>query len=152
MRTLVRRFALFAAAIGVLATLLPTTALATQTNISGLVLDPLRATEDRGHEALRLYEGARVADDRSAPFSFVPCRPYAPGGGAFARPAIELDRRWLTPRLAMGAKATEATADEERAVWTAVVDQVTAAGLCLGVELDAPASAPRTPDAREEIG
>jgi hypothetical protein len=37
MRTLVRRFALFAAAIGVLATLLPTTALATQTNISGLV-------------------------------------------------------------------------------------------------------------------
>ena len=110
--------------------------------VRSVVFDPLRATEDRGHEALRLYEGARYADDPSAPYSFVPCRPYVPGGGAFARPVIELDRRWLTPRLAMGAKATEATPDDVRSVWAAVVDQVVAAGLCLGVELDVPSDAP----------
>jgi hypothetical protein len=120
--------------------------------VRSVVFDPLRAAEDRGHEALRLYEGARHADSASAPVSFVPCRPYAPGGGAFARPVIELDRRWLTPRLAMGAKATEATPDQVRAVWAAVVDQVVAAELSLGVELDVPASGPPTPDAREETG
>jgi hypothetical protein len=65
---------------------------------------------------------------------------------------IELDRRWLTPRLAMGAKATEATPDQVRAVWAAVVDQVVAAELSLGVEIDVPASGPPTPDAREETG
>ena len=106
--------------------------------VRSVVFDPLRGTGDGGYEALRLYEGVRQADDPSAPYSFVPCRPYVPGGGAFARPVIELDRRWLTPQLAMAAKATEATPDDVGAVWAAVVAQVVAAGLCLGVELDAP--------------
>lgn len=119
--------------------------------VRSVVFDPLRSTEDRGHEAFRLYEGARHADDPSGPFSFVPCRPYVPGGGAFARPAIELDRKWLTPRLAMGAKATEATPEDVRAVWAAVVDQVTAAGLCIGIELDVPPSGPPTREARVGI-
>ena len=111
--------------------------------VRSVVFDPLRAAEDRGHEALRLYEGARHADHPSEPFSFVPCRPYVPGGGAFARPVIELDPGWLTPRLAMGAKASEATRDEVDRVWAAVVDQVVAAGLCLGLELDVPPQVPR---------
>jgi hypothetical protein len=119
--------------------------------VRAVVFDPLRATEDGGHEALRLYEGARRTDDPSAPFSFVPCRPYGPDGGAFARPAIDLDRRWLTPRLAMGAKATEATPDEVRSVWTAVVNQVTATELYLGVELDAPPCGPPSREVREEF-
>lgn len=110
--------------------------------VRSVVFDPLRSTEDRGHEALRLYEGVRHADDPSGPYCFVPCRPYVPGDGAFARPVIELDRRWLTPRLSMGAKATEARPDDVRSVWAAVVDQVVAAGLCLGVELDVPPDAP----------
>jgi hypothetical protein len=114
--------------------------------VRSVVFDPLGAKVDRGGEPLRLYEGARYVDDPSAPFSFVPCRPYAPGDGAFARPPIELDRRWLTPRLAMGAKATEASRDEAAAVWASVVAQVQAAGLSLGVALDVP---PGVPPSRE---
>jgi hypothetical protein len=56
-------------------------------------------------------------------------------------PAIRLERRWITPRLAMGAKATPATFDDVRAVWQDVA-QVRDAGLALGFALEPPPGVP----------
>lgn len=111
--------------------------------VRSVVFDPLGYSEDRRGERLRLYEGARFDDDPSTPFSFVPCRPFEPSELGFPRPRIDLDSHWISPRLAMGAKATEATLDEVREIWSEVVRQVRSAGLMLGVELDVPPSEPR---------
>jgi hypothetical protein len=106
--------------------------------VRALVFDRLHPRPDRSPETLRLYRGARFADDPSRPFSFVPTRPYVPSEPGFPRPALELDRRWLTPNLAMGAKVSLASRAEVVAVWQQVVDQVVAAGLQLAVSLEPP--------------
>jgi hypothetical protein len=108
--------------------------------VRSVVFDPLGNNKDRRGEPLRLYEGARYDDDPTAPFSFVPCRPFGQGDPAFPRPRIALNSHWMSPRLAMGAKAIDASHREVRDVWSDVVAQVRSAGLVLGVELEVPPS------------
>lgn len=77
----------------------------------------------------------RSASSRASPIS--PEHPLSP------RPPIRLDRRWIEPTLAMGAKATPASRSELGALWDQIVHQVVdVAGLALGVHLTAPARAP----------
>ena len=110
--------------------------------VRAVVFDPLARErglrEDQSPEDLfRLYR-SRTYDERpGGPYSFVPCRPDGPNA-AFARPAIRLDTRWIEPNLAMGAKATEASAAEIVELWDQVVQQVRAQGLARAVHLDAP--------------
>jgi hypothetical protein len=106
--------------------------------IQAVVFEPLRNIREHPTETLRLYRGRTYEEAPDGPFSFVPCRPYEVGHGAFPRPAIHLDRRWLEPNLAMGAKATRATDAELRVLWEEVVRQVVAAGLSLGIDLEPP--------------
>ena len=106
--------------------------------VQAVVFEPLGAGHERPTELFRLYRGRTYSENPEGPYSFVPCRPYEVGKAAFPRPAIRLDRRWLEPNLAMGAKATLATDAELRALWEEVVRQVGAVGLSLGVELAPP--------------
>ena len=106
--------------------------------VQAVVFGPLRTSQERQTETLRLYRGRTHDEAPKCPFSFVPCRPYEVGRDAFPRPAIHLDRHWVEPNLAMGAKATSATEAELQDLWEEVVRQVVAAGLCLGVELEPP--------------
>jgi hypothetical protein len=106
--------------------------------IQAVVFEPLRASDERPTETLRLYRGRTYEEAPEGPFSFVPCRPNEVGRAAFPRPAIHLDRHWVEPNLAMGAKATSATDAELRHLWEEVVQQVGAAGLSLGIELTPP--------------
>lgn len=103
-----------------------------------VVFEPLRLGHGEASESFRLYRGRRYDDAGEGPFSFVPCKAWGANGGAFARPAIELDANWLNPRLTQSAKATIATAEQVRRIWNAVVDQVTRAGLALGVAFEPP--------------
>jgi hypothetical protein len=105
--------------------------------VQAVVFEPL------GHvprdKVFRLYQGRMYDEAPGGPFSFVPCRPYRPRSSAFARPVIDLDRRWIAPNLAMGAKAMAATEAELRAIWETIVGLVVdGAGLALGIELDSP--------------
>ena len=107
--------------------------------LDAVVFEPLRLATGPADEAFRLYRGRMFSDAPDGPFSFVPCRPYRPGNAAFARPIVDLDRRWIEPNLAMGAKATVATEAELRTVWQTIVGQtVDVAGLALGIELEPP--------------
>ncbi len=110
--------------------------------ISTVVFEPLRLSHDNDAERFRPYWGRRHDDPGGGPFSFVPCRPRDEHGSPFPRPAIELAARWITPLLRQSARATPATMDEVRRVWTSVVEQVTAAGLALAVTLEPPALKP----------
>jgi hypothetical protein len=106
--------------------------------VDAVVFEPLRIAPGPDEEAFRLYRGRMYSDAPEGPFSFVPCRPYEPGKSAFARPIVDLHRRWIEPNLAMGAKATLATEADLRAIWHTIVDQVGVAGLALGIELEPP--------------
>jgi len=112
--------------------------------IQAVVFEPLRSSHERPTETFRLYRGRTYEEAPQRAFSFVPCRPHEVGHAAFSRPAIHLDRRWLEPNLAMGAKATPATDAELLALWEEVAQQVAAAGLSLGIEL-APPPGSRSP-------
>jgi hypothetical protein len=103
-----------------------------------VVLDPLSRSAGSLDEPFRLYRGRRWADWADGSFSFVPCMPAEAAPTGFARPIIRLDRRWLTPGLRQGAKATIASDREVRDVWSQVVKQVTDTGLHLGVSFDVP--------------
>lgn len=113
--------------------------------IRSVVFDPLDKSTRSAGASYRAYFGRPYADSPDQPFSFVPCVPYAAGASAFARPVINLDRRLIEPNLAMGAKATPATADELLHVWHTVVDQVQSAGLALGVYFEPPAAESSSP-------
>ena len=104
-------------------------------------------TRGRGPAGCPIQRGAEAP---SGPFSFVPCRPYDDVSAAFARPVLRLPRRWVEPNLAMGAKATAASAAEIRALWEEIVGQVLKDGLALGVHLDPPPHAPPFGGALEE--
>ena len=107
--------------------------------VDAVVFEPLRQASGPAEETFQLYRGRTFRDAPNGPFSFVPCRPYQPGEAAFARPVLNLDPRWVAPKLAMGAKATEASPGEIRSVWEAVVAKTTeVAGLALGIKLDPP--------------
>jgi hypothetical protein len=62
------------------------------------------------------------------------------------RPTIDLGRKWIAPNFGRGARAISATPPELRSLWDNVVAQVTAAGLALGIRLEAP---PELPGAAE---
>ena len=110
-----------------------------QTVVFGL----LRRSSEPPEASLRLYRGRRFDDDPAEPFSFVPSLPCVAGASAFPRPPIHLDRHWIEPNLAMGAKPTPASRAELSALWDQIVHQVVdVAGLALGVHLDAPSPAP----------
>lgn len=115
-----------------------TSAIACEEWVRAVVFDTLSAP-GKGHptDRFRLYRGLMHRDRPSGPFSFVPCRPDGPDR-SFARPAIELDRRWITPGLAMGARATPASAEELMGLWGLIVGQVQAVGLHLAVSISAP--------------
>ncbi len=104
--------------------------------VRATVFGPLATDAGSPLEEFRLYRGAMYRDVPSGPFSFVPSRPL--GEGRFPRPAVRLPSRWISPNLAMGAKATEATAGELRHLWEEVVEQVSLSGLDLGVALEPP--------------
>lgn len=107
--------------------------------VQAVVFEPLRGSAGPPDEMFRLYRGRMYDEAPTGPFSFVPCRPYRPTSAAFARPVVDLDRRWVAPNLAMGARATVATEAELRTIWHAIVGQVVdEAGLALGVELEPP--------------
>lgn len=110
--------------------------------IQAVVFGPLRFSGERPTETFRLYRGASYLDDPSIPFSFVPCRPYTPGESAFARPALHLDPRWITPAFAQGARVRAGTHEEVREVWEQVVGQVRDADLALGVAFEPPPGTP----------
>jgi hypothetical protein len=107
--------------------------------VQAVVFEPFRRSQERPTETFRLYRGRTYDEAPDGPFSFVPCRPYEVGKAAFPRPAIRLDRQWIEPNLAMGARATPATDAQLRVLWDEVVHQVVVvAGLRLGVELAPP--------------
>jgi hypothetical protein len=106
--------------------------------IRTVVFDPLSRSSGLPAEPFRLYWGRGWDEALGGPFSFVPCVPSDSAPRGFARPVIGLDRRWITPGLRQGAKATAASEVEIRAVWLDVVEQVTAQGLDLGVSFDVP--------------
>jgi hypothetical protein len=113
--------------------------------VRAVVFDPLGMSRKAAHQEFRLYRGRTYADAPSGPFSFVPCRPYRGDGAAFARPVVRLSRRWIEPNLAMGAKATAASAAEIHELWEEIVDQVVQAELALGVRLEPPPHASAIP-------
>lgn len=85
----------------------------------------------------RLYRAAMARSGVSGMFSFVPCLP-ADEGGAFARPIIELGN-FVNPKLGMSARSTAFESVEDlEPKWRAVVDQVLAQDLVLGVRIELP--------------
>jgi hypothetical protein len=107
--------------------------------LHAVVFDPLIRSDDRDF-SFRLYRARKNDGTSDKPFSFVPCMPYQGSAQGFPRPAIRLPRRWIAPKLAMGAKATPATASELTGLWRQIVETVETAGLSLGVELEAPSA------------
>jgi hypothetical protein len=106
--------------------------------IQAVVFEPLSRSAGPLDGAFRLYRGRMYDDSPDRPFSFVPCRPFRSGSAGFARPVVQLDRRWVTPNLAMGAKATPTTEAELSTIWGDLVGQVNLAGLALGISLEPP--------------
>lgn len=96
-----------------------------------------------------LYEGVRYKDraDHNNLFSYFPCLPYEQDK-SFARPEIKIDSNVLStqilagvfhPKLGQGIKITiDKSIDDCVEVWNEVVRQVTAQGLCLGIEATTP--------------
>jgi hypothetical protein len=118
--------------------------------VRAVVFDPLGKSPNAAYQPYRLYRGRTSAEAPSGPFSFVPCRPYSDADAAFARPVLRLPRRWIEPNLAMGAKATAASAADIRGLWEEIVDQVDKEGLALGVRLDPPPHASSIAGTSEE--
>jgi hypothetical protein len=105
---------------------------------NAVVFDRLRLSPKAAEQSFRLYRGTTHREAPGGPFSFVPCRPYREADPTFPRPALRLPRRWIEPNLAMGAKATAASAAEMLELWEEIVHQMGQAGLALGVRLDPP--------------
>jgi hypothetical protein len=112
--------------------------------VRAVVFDPLSISPKREATPFRLYRGRSYSEAPDGPFSFVPCRAYAADGSRFPRPPLRLSRRWIEPNLALGAKATPASAADLQELWEQIRGQVESeAGLALGVQLDAPPHADR---------
>lgn len=106
--------------------------------VQHVVFEPLSLAPKQPAHSFRLYRGRTYAEAPNGPFSFVPCQPCNPVAAGFARPAVQLEGRWIEPNLAMNAKATPATQQELDELWEQIVQQVIQAGLALGVRLDVP--------------
>jgi hypothetical protein len=94
-----------------------------------------------GASTYTLYRGATVDDPVHGMFSYVPCHVHGEPGMRFPRPAIDL-AGLINP--ASKQSPSGATANDRRPLgdvidaWHAVVHQVLAAGLHLGVQFDTP--------------
>jgi hypothetical protein len=107
--------------------------------VQAVVFGALRSDPTTALVEYRLYSGRTHKQRPDGPFSFVPCLPYGSGGAlTFARPVIQLDPKWITPNLAMAAKATEATSVELTCLWHEVKSQVLAQGLALAIQIEMP--------------
>lgn len=109
--------------------------------VEAVVFDPLARSDHRDF-TFRLYQGRKYAGTVDVPFSFIPCLPHQGSTQGFPRPALRLTSRWIAPKLAMGAKATAATAGELATLWHEIVGTVETSGLALGVEVQAPPPVP----------
>lgn len=107
--------------------------------VQEVVFERLRQSAKQPQIPLRLYRSVTFQELPDGPFSFVPCQPASHSSAGFARPPIRLDRGWISPGLALGAKATPASPAELRELWNSVVGQVMGAGLELAVGLGVPA-------------
>jgi hypothetical protein len=119
--------------------------------VRAVVFDPLVRSASRESE-FRLYFGRRYSGANDTPFSFVPCLPYDGLAKGFARPALRLPRQWIAPNLAMGAKATPASASELTDLFHEICSTVTTAGLSFGVELQPPSQGHGGRHSDDELG
>jgi hypothetical protein len=98
----------------------------------------------RPGDQLRLYRGRAAAHPPDGPFSFVPCRPWVDiKTSTFPRPVLRLPERlsgepWLNPNQWRAARCVLATAEELHTLWSEIVEQLTRAGLYLGVRFEPP--------------
>lgn len=107
----------------------------------------LQGTAGRGGgcatgESFRLYFGATIDEPVDGMFSFFPCLPYQSQTRGFEHPTIRIPEA-ITDNHRQWKRLTScrSTADARR-LWCQVVDQVTAAGLLLGVRADLPPCIP----------
>lgn len=102
-----------------------------------IVLDPYYAgfPDDRVH---RLYEGATPETPVHGMFSFFPCKTLAEALNGFARPTIRLDGLIKQTHKQSYKRTFLADLDHAAHLWRAVVAQVEAAGLRLGVRAEMP--------------
>lgn len=93
-------------------------------------------------ESFRLYFGATAEEPVDGMFSFFPCLSFHPQTRGFERPTIRIPAV-ITDNLRQGKRLTpcRSTADARR-LWGQVVDQVSAAGLLLGVRAELPPHVP----------
>lgn len=96
-------------------------------------------TGDDATSTFTRYRGATPAEAVDGMFSFVPCTRAADSPGRFARPPIALPGV-INPKSRQapsGATASRSLADR-MAAWHAVTNQVLAAGLALGTDIETP--------------
>jgi hypothetical protein len=111
--------------------------------VTHTVVAPLRTFGDRSRRwRFTLFTGATPAEPVEGMYSFVPCLPVVEDGPRrFARPRIELPR-FINPSSQQSPAGFTAKdridLGTAKGVWLAVVDQVTAAGCCLGFDLAEP--------------
>lgn len=89
-----------------------------------------------------LYQGATVSNPVHGMFSFVPCLPIEDvTTRGFPRPAIDLGE-FTTSKNLQNFKTTAADLDAIAKAWQSLVEQVRAAGLCLGLQVHEPDQRP----------
>ena len=103
-----------------------------------VVFDRLRKSTKSGDDSFRLYRGRQYHKLPSGRLAALYLTQFESGTTGFPRPVVHLERRWIEPNLAMGAKATPASDRELEDLWGQVVDQVRTAGLALGIRLEPP--------------
>jgi hypothetical protein len=96
-------------------------------------------SDDTATASLTLYRGATPATAVDGMFSFVPCNEADETSPRFERPAIHLPGiiNPTSKQSPSGAKVNRSLAERQEA-WTAVVDEVQAAGLSLASNLALP--------------
>jgi hypothetical protein len=111
--------------------------------IESLAADP----SDYSRTTFTLFRGATPDAPVNGTFSFVPCRRWSePDDSRFARPAITVPTVTNPASRQSPSGATRhRSAEEVAAAWRAVVDQVTDAGLLLGIGLSEPPITSTTP-------
>jgi hypothetical protein len=103
-----------------------------------IVVHPIGRSAGSPEERFRFYRGRRHSDAPDGPFSFVPTQTAESAPRRFSRPVVRLDRRWLTPGLRQGTKATPASERESAPYGTRSLGQVRGAGLETGIGFDIP--------------
>jgi hypothetical protein len=109
-----------------------------------VTMEPWYSSPLPAGQSHRLYFGATPQKPVDEMYSFFPCRPYRSSDEGFARPTISLPG-YVTPHLTQGKKvARDLSLAQLRELWKAVVHQVEAQGLALGVWAETPHQAGTT--------